>query len=130
MNLILIEKFLTDFRCCFQHTMTFNWFLVIILGFIVRSDHLGVSSFVRCFYLQSKAYNSLLFFFRSSAWSLTDLLDRWVEIVCNKFPLLYIKKIYLSFYPLETNTFPSGATQKSWRFFLSPDSYSGASNIA
>lgn len=90
MNLILIEKFLTDFRCCFQHTMTFNWFLVIILGFIVRSDHLGVSSFVRCFYLQSKAYNSLLFFSRSSAWSLTDLLDRWVEIVCNKFPLLYI----------------------------------------
>jgi len=56
MNIIIIEKFLTDFRCCFQHTVTFNWFLlVIILGFIVRSDHLGVSSFVRCFYFQSKA---------------------------------------------------------------------------
>ena len=79
MNIILIEEFLTDFRCCFQYTVTFNWFLVIILGFIVRSDHLGVSSFVRCFYFQSKAYNSLLCFFRSSAWSLTDLLDRWVE---------------------------------------------------
>lgn len=90
MNLILIEKFLTGFRGCFQHQMAFNWFLVIILGLIVRSDHLGISSFVRCFYFESKAYYSLLYFFRSSAWSLSDLLDRWVEIVCNRFPVLYI----------------------------------------
>ena len=45
-----IEKLLSEFRSCFTRTRTYEWFLVIISSLLIRSDSLGVTSFIRALY--------------------------------------------------------------------------------
>jgi len=42
-----ISRILLKFRGCFSRQAAFDWFVIVIFGFIVRIDHYGVSSFVR-----------------------------------------------------------------------------------
>jgi len=42
-----ISLILLQFRDCFNGTTAFNWFVIIIMGFIVRLDHHGVTSIIR-----------------------------------------------------------------------------------
>ena len=48
----LISHILLAFRSCFSRTAEFNWFVVVIFGFMVRLDHYGVSAFVRWLHLK------------------------------------------------------------------------------
>ena len=43
--LSFIEQKLSEFRSCFSRTATYNWFIIIITGLMVRFDSLGVTSF-------------------------------------------------------------------------------------
>lgn len=43
----IISHILSDFHNCFSRTAAFNWFVIVIFGFMVRLDHYGVSVFVR-----------------------------------------------------------------------------------
>jgi len=54
---------------------------------MVRSDHLGVTSIVRDLALDSRHYESMIHFFRSSAWSLKSLRLAWQEAVHRFAPL-------------------------------------------
>lgn len=78
---------LSAFRACFSRAAAFEWFVVIVVGLMVRSDHLGVTSIVRDLALDSRHYESMLHFFRSSAWSLDALRLAWQEVV----PLLRVR---------------------------------------
>ena len=69
------------FRKCFARTATFEWFAVITIGLMLRSDHLGVTSIVRELSLVESAYMSMLHFFRSKAWFIGDFMPAWVEIL-------------------------------------------------
>ncbi|MDD9150478.1 transposase [Sporolactobacillus sp. CQH2019] len=82
-----IDSVLLLFRSCFHRLATFQWFVVIIIGLMIRSDCLGVTSVIRDLSLNSKGYESLIHFFRSSAWSLADLRQQWLRAVLNVAPL-------------------------------------------
>ena len=55
--------------------------MVVISGLITRSDHLGVTSIVRELMLDPKKYNCLTHFFRSEAWDLEAIQQKWLEII-------------------------------------------------
>ena len=76
-----ISTILLLFRDCFSRGVPFNWFVIVIVGFIVRLDHHGVSSFVRWLSLDSSYYHALLAFFKASSWNLPALQRKWQQIV-------------------------------------------------
>jgi hypothetical protein len=84
----VIEKLIWEFRSCFSRQAAFYWFLIIIMGFIVRFDHLGVTSFVRWLFLRPECYELILHFFRSTAWNLDCLLQYWAAMAVNHYPLI------------------------------------------
>src|SRR5665648_1231347 len=52
-----------------------------IMGFIVRGDSLGITSFIRELNLDPKFYVTFLHFFRSSAWNLETLTKHWINLL-------------------------------------------------
>ena len=84
----VIEELIGEFRDCFSRQAAFYWFLIIIMGFLVRFDHLGVTSFVRWLFLRPECYELILHFFRSTSWNLDCLLQYWVALAVNHYPLI------------------------------------------
>ncbi|MCP4260570.1 MAG: transposase [Planctomycetes bacterium] len=72
-----VERFLLGMRPAFSRRATFVWFVVVFVGFLVRSDTLGVSSIVRALYLTPDSYPCLLHFFHSTAWNVESLMTYW-----------------------------------------------------
>ena len=64
---------------------TFMWMSVVLLGMSVRSDILGVSSFVRAGFLKPSCYRALLHLFHSDALKLDRLLAQWVRLALRLF---------------------------------------------
>ncbi len=62
------------------------WMLVILAGFCVRDDLLGVTSFVRSLGLHAMCYDRMLDFFHSPALDLNILTKTWAELVVNMHP--------------------------------------------
>jgi len=83
-----LDKLLIEFRCVFSYEASFNWFVIVVLGFIIRFDHSGVTSFIRWHFLSPIHYSALLLFFRKSSWRLEDLLLRWTSMAVNRFPVI------------------------------------------
>ncbi|RUS45559.1 transposase [Cohnella sp. AR92] len=86
-----INEILSAFRACFSRAAAFEWFVVIVVGLMVRADHLGVTSIVRDLALNPRHYESMLHFFRSSAWSLESLRLAWQRVVHRFAPLLRVR---------------------------------------
>ena len=78
----LNEKLLT-FRSCFTREATFRWFVIIVLGFMIRQDHMGVTSIVRELNLNPQWYETMLHFFRSDAWNLGCITNWWIQVVAS-----------------------------------------------
>jgi len=87
----IVESILSEFRSCFSRQSSYAWFSIVIIGFIVRFDHLGASSFIRWLFLNPQWYDPMLHFFRASSWVLSDLAARWIKVVAAHFPLVKIK---------------------------------------
>ena len=75
------NEVISQFRKCFTRKATFEWFAIIMVGLMLRSDHLGVTSIVRELNLQESAYMSMLHFFRSEAWYIGDFALVWIDIL-------------------------------------------------
>jgi len=82
-----INELIMGFRECFSRKATFQWFVVIVVGLLVRTDHLGVTSVIRGALL-SPNYMALIGFFRSGAWTLEGLIAQWCEVVKQHAPLV------------------------------------------
>lgn len=82
-----IDKVLSPFESCFSRKASFRWFVTIIIGLMLRSDKLGVTSVIRDLALSPACYPSMIHFFRASSWSLVTLRRRWFSIVRDEFPL-------------------------------------------
>jgi len=82
-----IDFLLNQFRTCFSREASFQWFVVIVMGLMLRSDHLGTTSIMRDLSLNSACYETMNHFFRSSAWSLDSLRQTWLCIVKRFAPL-------------------------------------------
>ncbi len=90
-----INALLLMFTDCFSRAAAFNWFAVIIIGFMVRLDHHGVTSMIRWLNIDSCLYTALLSFFRASSWQLTRIQQKWQEIVLSQVPMITINGRYL-----------------------------------
>jgi len=86
--LIIIESILSRFRCCFSRKAAFYWFVIIVLGFIIRCDHYGITSFIRWLFLNPECYDPMLRFFRATSWDLEMLLEHWVRIAIELNPII------------------------------------------
>ena len=76
-----INAIIMQFSSCFSRTAAFKWFVISIMGFIVRLDFHGVSSFTRWLSLDPKSYEAFLCFFRTSSWDLSQIQRCWVSII-------------------------------------------------
>lgn len=85
-----ISLILLQFRDCFNRPGAFNWFVIVIMGFIVRLDHHGVTSIIRWLGLEPSLYTTLLSFFRTSSWNLKCIQLRWWQIVQSNCPLIRV----------------------------------------
>ena len=85
-----IDKFLLFFESCFSRKSAFKWFVTIIIGLMLRSDKLGLTSIIRDLALSPDCYISMLHFFRASSWSLDGIRRRWFEAV-QAFSPLYME---------------------------------------
>ena len=68
-----IEEILEGFRKEFSHKAAYRWLIVLVIGFMIRTDKLGVTSVVRDLALRAESYESMMRFFRASSWSLASL---------------------------------------------------------
>ena len=55
-----INRILLQFQNCFSRNAAFHWFVVVIMGFIIRLDHHGVTSIIRWLGLKPSLYTDLL----------------------------------------------------------------------
>lgn len=85
-----IDKIAHEFRSCFSRQASFHWFVVVVIGLIMRSDQLGMTSMVRDLALHPRCYETLIHFFRSSAWSLESLRVTWLQVVRKTAPLMTV----------------------------------------
>ena len=76
-----LEQSLLAFRECFRRKAAFRWFVMLVITFILRDDHLGVTSAIRVLVLDPSRYYGALHFFRSAAWSTEALRQKWYQIV-------------------------------------------------
>jgi len=86
-----VNEILSAFRSCFSRTAAFEWFVVVVVGLMMRSDHLGITSIIRDLALHPRCYESMIHFFRSSAWSPESLRLVWQEVVRRTAPLLRVR---------------------------------------
>ncbi|MBE3118137.1 MAG: transposase [Candidatus Atribacteria bacterium] len=59
---------------------TFLWMTLVLVGFSIRGDLLGVTSFIRACFLEDTKYRRLLHFFHSPALHLQTLTALWVQL--------------------------------------------------
>jgi len=76
-----VNEKLMSFENCFSRKATFRWFVIVIIGLMVRSDHLGVTSIVRALGIAPHFYESLLHFFRAASWELDQIRRKWAGVV-------------------------------------------------
>ena len=76
-----IDSIIRDFRKCFNREITFHWFVIIVVGFMLRPDHAGITSIIRTLCLEPGGYEALVHFFRSSAWKLSLVKEQWARFV-------------------------------------------------
>ena len=74
-----LKRFLAFVKPAFSRQATHSWFVVVFVGFLVRSDTFGVSSIVRALMLAPESYTCLLHFFHSTAWNVKGLMALWWE---------------------------------------------------
>ncbi len=78
---------LERFRKCFSREAAFHWFVIVVAGLMVRTDHLGVTSFIREMGIRPGLYETMLHFFRAMSWELARVRQAWYEIVKGRAPV-------------------------------------------
>jgi len=78
----LIEEILKCFRPCFSKEAAYGWFVKIVVGLMVRSDTLGITSIIRDLAMNPALYSSMEYFFQANSWSWEDIFRTWVQMVC------------------------------------------------
>ena len=91
-----IEKILMSFKSQFSRVAAFKWFTAVVLGFMVRTDKLGITSVLRALSIAPKWYESIVHFFRADSWSLAGVQSCWYEVVsCHMQLFMHMDKALL-----------------------------------
>ena len=75
-----INSIIQEFRTCFNREKTWEWFAVLILGFMLRSGKRGVTQIISVLRLRPELYHTMLHFFRSTAYTVDEIYKRWVVV--------------------------------------------------
>jgi len=75
-----IDNVLCHFESCFSRKASFRWFVTITIGFMLRSDKLGVTSVIRDLALSPDCYLSMIHFLGLRP-------GLWIPFVSVGFPL-------------------------------------------
>ena len=86
-----LEQILKEFRPCFSRAAAFKWFVIVVIGLITRQDHLGVTSVIRELSLNPRCYESLIHFFRSTAWTADKVRTCWYRFLSAHAPVHRVK---------------------------------------
>ena len=85
-----INAILLRFRSCFSRQSAYDWFVIIIIGFLVHSDSLGVTSIIRNLALMPSLYHE------------AKNQSIWFSISAYPFPFCHVRsqydEIFISFY--------------------------------
>ena len=84
----IINKILISFKLCFARKASYSWFIIITMGCLVSNDSWGITSIVRDLNIDYRLYQTMLNFFRSKAWNLEDLINRWINILIDNAPII------------------------------------------
>ena len=78
-----ITETITAFNAssCFLFSPTYVWFIVAVLGIMIRSDDYGIASCIRSVGIRGKHYETFDHFFHSLAWKITPIRTCWHSIV-------------------------------------------------
>ena len=79
-----LKRFLVFMKPAFSRRATYCWFVLVFVGFILRTDNFGVSSIVRALLLPAESYTCLLHFFHSSAWDVETIMAIWWQWLVEK----------------------------------------------
>ena len=85
-----IWKFMKPFKTEFKKERAFNWFVIIVVGFLLRTDNLGVTDVIRALALPAGCYEPMIHFFRASSWNLHYLRLCWCRTVAQYMPLFRV----------------------------------------
>ena len=69
------------FGSCFSREAAYQWFVILVVGLMIRDDHLGVTSVIRDLGLRPECYETMMHFFRSSAYTLDSIASCWYKVV-------------------------------------------------
>lgn len=90
-----LESAFESFRKCFSRTEAYHWFVVLVLGFMIRDDSLGVTSVIRALSLDGSCYETMLHFFYSRAWKLEEIRLCWYRLVARTGMVLTVDGRYV-----------------------------------
>ena len=76
-----LENELQVFRKNFSRKAQFEWFVVFVIGFLAKTDSLGISSIVRALKLNENSYESLQHFFFANGYLANELVETWYSIM-------------------------------------------------
>ena len=79
---------INQFEKCFSRRPTYHWFVVILIGIMIRTDHLGITSIVRELNLAISAYPAMIHFFRSEGWYIGSIKHAWIGLVARMHVLI------------------------------------------
>jgi len=88
--LSILDKWVLSFQPLFSRQAAFQWFVLVMFGFLLRTEGEGVTSVIRCLGLASNEYVNLLHFFHSSAFSIVPLCHHWRSLVFQYAPLVLV----------------------------------------
>ena len=74
-----ISSILQDFILDFKRFRTWQWFVAMVIGFMIRGSHNGVTSMISSLRLKPKLYPSAIHFFRSNGYETDDLYTKWIQ---------------------------------------------------
>ncbi len=85
-----------ELRSACSRKRTFVWMCLVLVGFSIRTELLGVTSFVRTCFLKPETYRRLLHLFHTPALNLDKLTALWVTLAAKLFtPLTYQNHVVL-----------------------------------
>lgn len=76
----LINSILLEFLHSFKRLKTWRWFVVFVIGFMLRSNRRGVTSTIEALRLRPSLYHTALHFFRSDGYKVDMLYEKWIDI--------------------------------------------------
>jgi hypothetical protein len=68
-----------------SRTRTFMWMTLVLIGFSIRSELLGVTSFVRACFINPEKYRNFLHLFHTTGLNLEGLTAAWIRLVLSRF---------------------------------------------